>query len=329
MREVSYGRALNEAIAEEMRRDAAIYVAGEDVTIGGAFGVTRGLKAEFGAKRVKDTPISETAIVGTAIGAAATGLRPVVDIMFIDFLGVCMDQLLNQAAKMRYMFGGKARLPLVIRAVCGAGFSGAAQHSQSLEALITHIPGLKVVMPATPYDAKGLLKSAIRDDNPVVFIEHKMLYGLKGPVPETEYLIPLGSAEVKREGKDVTIVAWSKMVHTALAAAERLGREGIDAEVVDLRTLEPLDKDAILKSVGKTGKLVILQEACLTGGFGAEVAALVADKGFDFLDAPIKRVAAPDTPVPFSPPLEDFFLPNEAKLVKAVLEIMSKGAASS
>jgi len=322
VREISYTRALNEALSEEMRRDAAIYVAGEDVTIGGAFGVTRGLTTEFGTKRVKDTPISETAIVGSAIGAAATGLRPVVDIMFIDFIGVCMDQLLNQAAKMRYMFGGKAKLPLVIRTVGGAGFSAAAQHSQSLEALICHIPGLKVVMPATPHDAKGLLKSAIRDDNPVVFVEHKMLYGLKGPVPEDQYLIPLGRPEVKREGKDVTVVAWSRMVRTALAAALRLDQQGIDSEVVDLRTLKPMDTDTILKSVKKTGKLVILQEACLTGGFGAEVAALVADKGFDFLDAPIKRVAAPDTPVPFSPPLEGFFIPNEARLIEAVMEIM-------
>lgn len=249
MRELSYTRALNEALAEEMRRDATIYVAGEDVTIGGAFGVTRGLKAEFGAKRVKDTPISETAIVGSAIGAAATGLRPVVDIMFFDFIGVCMDQLLNQAAKMRYMFGGKARLPLVIRTVGGAGVSAAAQHSQSLEALICHIPGLKVVMPSTPHDAKGLLKSAIRDDNPVVFIEHKILYGLKGPVPEEEYLIPLGRAEVRRGGKDVTVLAWSRMVRTALSAAERLAQKGIDSEVVDLRTLNPLDKDTILESV--------------------------------------------------------------------------------
>jgi acetoin:2,6-dichlorophenolindophenol oxidoreductase subunit beta len=322
VRELSYGRALTEALREEMGRDAAVFVAGEDVGIGGAFGVTRGLKAEFGAARVKDTPISETAIIGSAIGAAVTGLRPVVDIMFFDFIGVCMDQLLNQAAKMRYMFGGKAKLPLVIRTCGGAGFSAAAQHSQSLEALVVHIPGLKVVLPATPRDAKGLLKSAIRDDNPVVFVEHKMLYGMKGPVPEDEHLTPLGSAETVREGKDVTIVSWSRMVHVALAGAKTLAKEGREAEVIDLRSLAPLDREAVLRSVRKTGKLVILHEACVTGGCGAEIAAFVADRGFDFLDAPIKRVAAPDTPVPFSPPLEAFFLPDEAKLLAAVREIL-------
>lgn len=324
MRQITYAEAIREALALEMRRDPTVYIAGEDVGIfGGCFGVTQGLYQEFGPERVKDTPISETAIVGHAVGAAAAGLRPCVEIMFMDFMGVCMDEILNQAAKMRYMFGGKAKLPLVIRTPAGAGLRAAAQHSQSLEAIFAHIPGLKVVMPATPKDAKGLLISAIRDDNPVIYIEHKQLYGLVGDCPEGEYVVPLGEAAVVREGKDVTIVSWSWMLHKSLAAAEALAKEGIEAEVIDLRTLIPLDKNTIINSVKKTNRLVIVHEAVRTAGFGAEIAALVAEEAFDYLDAPIRRVTAPDTPVPFSPRLEDAYLPNEAKIIDAVKSLLA------
>jgi pyruvate dehydrogenase E1 component beta subunit len=322
MKQMTYAEALRDGIRLEMQRDPHVYLAGEDVGIfGGCFGQTAGLYQEFGPERIVDTPISETAIVGHAVGAAAAGLRPIVEIMFIDFMGVCMDEILNQAAKMRYMFGGKAKVPMVIRTPCGAGVSAAAQHSQSLEAFFTHIPGIKTVMPSTPADAKGLMCAAIRDDNPVIYIEHKMLLGLQGDVPEGEYVIPLGKADIKRKGSDVTIVAWSAMVHKALAAAEALAKEGISAEVLDPRTLNPLDKDSILNSVGKTGRLVIVHEATRTGGFGGEIAAIVADEGFDLLNAPIKRVTAPDAPVPFSPVLERNYLPSEEKIIKAVKEL--------
>ena len=322
MRNITYSEAIREALREEMLRDETVYMAGEDIGIfGGCFGVTSGLVQEFGEKRIKDTPISETAIIGSAVGAAAGGLRPVVEIMFTDFMGVCMDQLLNQAAKMRYMFGGKARLPIVVRSACGGGLRAAAQHSQCLEAMFSHIPGLKVVMPSTPADAKGLLKASIRDDNPVIFLEHKALSASKGPVPEEDFVTPLGKAEVKRSGRDVTLVATSMMVHKALLAANKLAQEGIEVEVVDPRTLVPLDKDTILNSVKKTGRAVIAHEAVKTGGFGGEVAAIIAEEAFDYLNAPIKRVAAPDTPVPFSPPMEDYFLPGEADILQAVREI--------
>lgn len=324
MRKLTYAQALNEALKQEMRRDSTIYVAGEDVgKYGGIFGVTAGLLEEFGEKRVKDTPITESAIIGSAVGAAATGLRPVVELMFIDFIGVSLDQLYNQAAKMKYMFGGKAKLPLVVRTTCGAGMGAAAQHSQSLEAWFMHIPGLKVAMPSTPYDAKGLLITAIRDDNPVFFIEHKMLYGIEGEVPEEPYAIPFGVADVKREGKDVTVVATAAMVHKALAAADELAKEGIEAEVVDLRTLTPLDEEGIINSVKKTHRLVIVHEAVKHGGPGGEIAAVVAEQAFDYLDAPIKRVAAPFAPVPFSPALESHYIPNEARIVAAVKEVVS------
>ncbi len=316
---MSYREAIIDGLAIEMRRDPTVYMAGEDV---GAFGGPLGVSPwkEFGSERVLDTPISETAIIGLGVGSAAVGLRPVVEIMFVDFFGVCMDEIANQAAKMRYMFGGKISLPLVIRTTCGAGMRAAAQHSQSLEAWVAHVPGLKTVMPATPADAKGLLISAIRDNNPIVFIENKMLYDLQGEVPEGEHVVPIGKADVKRDGSDVTLVAWSQMVHVCLAAADMLSEEGVAAEVVDLRSIVPLDKDAILASVGKTHRLVIVQEAAKTCGFGAEVAALVADEGFDLLDAPVKRVTPPPTPVPFSPVLEDLYMPNAEK-VKA--EVMS------
>ncbi len=322
MAEMTYAEAIRDGMRQEMKRDRNVYLYGEDVGIfGGCFGVTAGLFQEFGPERVIDTPITETAIAGSAVGAAAAGLRPIAEIMFVDFMGVCMDEILNQAAKMRYMFGGKAKLPMVIRTPCGAGFSAAAQHSQTLEAWFTHIPGLKVVMPGTAADGKGLMEAAIRDDNPVIFIEHKVLLGAKGEVPEGEYLVPIGKADIKREGTDVTIVAWSLMLSKALAAAESLAQEGISAEVLDPRSLVPLDKEAILNSVKKTGKLVIVHEAVRTSGFGGEIAAIVADEGFDLLDAPIKRVTAPDTPIPFSPVLESAYIPSEEKIIKAVKEL--------
>jgi pyruvate/2-oxoglutarate/acetoin dehydrogenase E1 component len=321
MTTMTYAEAVRDGIRVEMKRDPAVYLCGEDVgKFGGCFGVTAGLVDEFPG-RVLDTPITETAIIGSAVGAAAVGLRPVAEIMFIDFTGVCMDELFNQAVKMRYMFGGKAKVPLVLKTIGGGGVAAAAQHSQCLEAWFTHIPGLKTVLPATPADAKGLMAAAIRDDNPVIFIEHKQLLGISGDVPAGEYLVPLGKADIKRPGSDVTIVAWSWMVHRALAAAAALANDGINAEVIDLRTLVPLDKDAILGSLAKTNKLVIVHEAVRTGGFGGEIAAVVAEEGFDLLDAPIKRVTAPDTPVPFSPVLEKAFLPGEGKIIQAVKEM--------
>lgn len=323
MPEMTYSQAINEALREEMRRDDKVYILGEDVgAFGGCFGVTTGIIEEFGAERVLDTPISETAIVGSAVGAAAAGLRPVPEIMFADFMAVCLDELVNQAAKMRYMFGGKAKVPMTLRTVGGAGLGAAAQHSQSLEAWFCHVPGIKVVMPATPADAKGLLKASIRDDNPVIFIEHKALYAAGGEVPEGEYTIPLGQADIKREGKDVTILAYSLMLHKALAAAETLAQEGIEAEVIDPRTLVPFDKETLFKSVEKTGRLVIVHEAVKNGGFGGEIAAMVVEECFDYLDAPIKRVTAPFTPIPFTPVLETAFIPDEAKIIEAVKSIL-------
>ena len=323
MPNMTFAQALNDAHKIEMARDPNIYVAGEDVGVyGGIFGVTAGLLDQFGDKRVKDTPITESAIVGTAVGAATVGLRPVIELMFVDFIGVALDQLYNQAAKMKYMFGGKAKIPMVMRTSCGAGIGAAAQHSQCLEALFMHLPGLKVVMPSTPYDAKGLLIEAIRDDNPVVFLEHKMLYAVEGEVPEGEYTIAFGQADIKREGRDVTVVATSYMVQTALSAAEKLAADGISVEVVDPRTLCPLDEASIIESVKKTHRLVIVHEEVKFAGSGAEIAALVAEKGFDYLDAPILRVGAPFCPVPFSPPLEQAFVPSEQELIDAVNKVM-------
>jgi pyruvate/2-oxoglutarate/acetoin dehydrogenase E1 component len=318
MKEMTYAEAIRDGMRVEMQRDPNVYIWGEDVgKFGGCFGVTSGLTDEFPG-RVVDTPISETAIVGAAVGAAAAGLRPIAEIMFVDFMGVCMDELFNQAAKMHYMFGGKAKIPMVLRTPCGAGMGAAAQHSQSMEAWFTHIPGIKTVMPSTPADAKGLMAAAVRDDNPVMYIEHKQLLGVKGDVPAGDYVVPLGKADIKKEGADVTIVAWSWMVHKALAAAEALAEEGIQAEVLDPRTLMPLDTESILKSVGKTGRLVIVQEAVKTGGFGGEIAAIVAEEGMDLLDGPIKRVAMPFTPIPFSPVLENYVIPSEEKIIAAV-----------
>jgi len=322
MKKIAYAGAVNEALNEEMERDDTILLMGEDVgTIPTPFGITAGLVEKFGAKRVKNTPISESAIVGAAVGASVTGLRPIVEIMFIDFVGTCMDQIFNQAAKMRYMFGGQVSLPIVIRTTCGAGFCAAGKHSQSLEAWLAHVPGLKVVMPSTPYDTKGLLKAAIRDDNPVVFIENKVLYASEGEIPEEDYVVEIGKADVKKEGSDITVVAWSKMVNVALAAAEHLKEDGIDIEVVDLRTIVPMDKETVINSVKKTGKCVVFHEACKTGGFGGEVAAVVADEAFDWLDAPVKRVAAPDTTIPFSPLMESYFIPDEDNLIEVIKTI--------
>ncbi len=325
MRKLTFAQALNEALRQEMRRDPNIYVAGEDVGVyGGIFGVTANLLEEFGEERVRDTPITESAIIGSAVGAAAAGLRPVVELMFVDFIGVALDQLYNQAAKMKYMFGGKAKLPIVVRTTCGAGMRAAAQHSQCLEAWFMHVPGLKVVAPSTPYDAKGLLISSIRDDNPVVFLEHKMLYGIEGEVPEEPYTIPPGTADVKREGSDATVVATMMMVHKALSAAEKLAQDGISIEVIDPRTLSPLDMDTIINSVKKTHRLVVVHEEVKFAGSGAEIAASVAEEALDYLDAPIKRIGAPFTPVPFSPTLEDAFIPSEDDIISAVKEVVGK-----
>jgi pyruvate/2-oxoglutarate/acetoin dehydrogenase E1 component len=322
MKETRYIRAITEALDEEMARDEDVFVIGEDVGgPGGAFSATKGLLETYGERRVKDTPISESAIVGVAIGAAIRGLRPVVEIMFADFLAVCMDQIVNQLAKMRYMFGGMYKLPVVIRTPCGGGLNAGPQHSQCPEAWFAHVPGLKVVMPATAHDAKGLLKSAIRDDNPVLFIEHKALYALKGEIPEGEYLVPLGKAEVRKAGKDVTVVATSRMVHHALAAANVLSKGGIDVEVIDLRTISPLDKETIFQSVEKTSRLVVAHEAVKAFGVGAEVAAMVCEEMIDRLSAPVARVGAPFVPAPFN--LENLYLPNPDDVVKAVKKVMA------
>ena len=321
---MNFAEALRDALRLEMERDPNVFIIGEDVgKFGNVFGVTRGLFDQFGENRVRDTPITESAIVGTSAGAAACGLRPVAEVMYIDFIGVALDQLYNQAAKMRYMFGGKIKIPMVLRSACGAGRGGAAQHSQSLEAWFMHVPGLKVVMPSTPSDAKGLLISSIRDDNPVVFLEHKLLYNTTEEVPEGVYTIPLGQADIKRTGDDVTVVATSRMVHFALAAAEKCSEDGISVEVVDPRTLSPLDEETILESVRKTHRLVIVHEEVKFAGSGAEIAAMVAEKAFDYLDAPILRVAAPFSPVPFSPSLEKEFIPSEEKILEAVKTVVS------
>lgn len=326
MRELTFGEAITEALKEEMVRDARVYLFGEDIRFGyggGAFGVSKGLLAQFGPERVIDTPISESAIAGTSVGAALWGMRPVAEIMFADFMALAMDHIANSAAKMRFAYAGEATVPVVFRMAFGAGVGAALHHSQSTEAWITNVPGLKVVMPSTPADAKGLLKSSIRDDNPVVFLEHKLLYSrLKGPVPDGEVLVPLGKSDVKRPGEDLTIVAMGAMVQQALSAAETLEKDGVKAEVIDPRTLVPLDREGILESVKKTGKVVIVHEAPKFGGFGGEIAAMIAEEGFYTLDAPIKRVGAPFTPVPAHPTLEQFYLPNAEKIVKAAKEIL-------
>lgn len=319
MRDIYYNQALREALREELERDPRVFVMGEDIGLyGGVFKVTDGLLASFGPKRIRETPISENGFVGAAVGAAMTGMRPVVELMFADFAYVAADSIFNQAAKMRSMSGGRVSVPLVIRTQQGGGRGNGAQHSQSLEAMFAHIPGIKVVLPSTPYDAKGLLKSAIRDENPVIFIEHKLLYGTRGQVPEEEYTLPLGKADIKRVGNDVTIITYSRSVLHALAAATQLASEGIDAEVIDLRSLVPLDRDAILASARKTGRVVVVHEAHRFCGVGAEIAALVQEEVWDELRAPVRRVAAKDVPIPVAPVLETAVLPQERDIVDAV-----------
>ena len=335
IRQLTYAQAINEAIRLEMRRDPRIILMGEDVAgganidhlqddeaWGGVLGVTKGLVQEFGRDRVLDTPITEAGFIGAAVGAAATGMRPIAELMFVDFFGVCWDQIYDQGAKLRYMFGGKANCPLVIRTMIGAGMGAAGQHSGCHYSVFTHMPGIKTVVPSTPADAKGLLIASIRDDDLVVFFENKMLYSMNGEVPEGEYVIPLGKADIKREGTDVTIVAISRMVHQALAAADALQEVGISAEVVDPRTLSPLDEETILNSVAKTHRLVVVDEDNPRCSVATDIAALAADKAFTELDAPIKLVTAPHTPVPFSPPLEQFYIPSPERIIATVQELM-------
>lgn len=317
MAQISYREALNQALREELDRDERVFIMGEEVGyFGGAFKVTDGLLAVYGEKRVRDTPIAELTIVGAGVGAAMGGLKPIVELMTINFGLLAMDQIVNHAAKIHYMFGGHAKVPLVIRAPQGAGHQLGAQHSQSLEAYFLHCPGLLVVIPATPADAKGLLKSCLRQDNPVIFLEHETLYGVKGEVPDGEYLTPLGQANVLREGKDLTIVSYSKCVYDAVAAAEALENEGVDAEVIDLRTLNPLDITTVVESVRKTGKAMVVYEGWRTGGAGAEIAAQIYEAAFDDLDAPVERVATLDTPIPYNARLEKAALPSAADIVK-------------
>lgn len=323
MKEMTYWQAINEALAEEMDRDPKVFVMGEDVAIyGGAYGVTRGLYQKFGEERVRDTAISEAAIVGAGLGAAMTGMKPVVEIMYVDFMGIAMDQLNNQVSKIRYMFGGKVKVPLVIRTEGGCGRTLGAHHSQSLEAWFTHIPGIKVIMPATPNDAKGLLKSAIREDNPIVYIEHKMLYNTKGHVQEGEYTIPIGKADIKKEGKDITIISYSLSLIHCLNAAKELEKDGINAEIIDLRTLLPLDIGTIVESVKKTHRVLIVHEAWKTGGFGAEIGMQIVENTFDYLDGPIVRHCGADVPMPKAPNLEKLAVPSKDSIIKTVKEML-------
>lgn len=316
-------QALNDALREEMERDPRVFLMGEDIGhYGGVFGVTRGLLALFGPERVRDTPISESGFIGAAIGAAAAGWRPVVEIMWIDFAMVAMDQIVNQAAKMRYMSGGQLNIPLVIRTQEGAGRGNGAQHSQSLESMFAQVPGLKVVAPSNPRDAKALLKAAIREDSPVLFIEHKLLYGFRGPVPTTDEVVPLGIASVVRPGSDVTILSLSRMAHFCLEAAQELANMGIEAEVIDLRSVQPWDIDAVAKSVQKTGRLVIVHEAHRSFGWGAEIAATLADRGFDYLLAPIRRVCSDDVPFPYNRQLERAVMPDPQRIVTTVQKLL-------
>jgi pyruvate dehydrogenase E1 component beta subunit len=337
-RTITFREAINEAIRQEMRRDPTVILMGEDVAggatldhiegqddeaWGGVLGVTKGLVQEFGRNRVLDTPISESAIMGTAVTAAATGLRPIAELMFVDFFGVCMDQIFNQGAKLRYMFGGKAQVPMVVRTMIGAGFRAAGQHSGCHYSVFTHMPGMKTVVPSCPADAKGLLAAAIRDNDPVVFFEHKVMYDDEGPVPEGEYVLPLGVADVKRHGSDVTVVAIGRMVNFALKAAEKLAAEGIEVEVIDPRTLSPLDEKTILESVKKTHRLIVVDEDNPRCSMAADLISLVSTKAFEYQDAPPQAITAPHTPVPFSPPLEDYYIPSVDKIVAAVKTAVS------
>ncbi len=324
MPEQTFLEAIGAGLHEEMSRDSAVYIFGEDVTLGGPFGVTKGLAEDFGKNRVVNTPISEGTVMGLAIGAATAGLRPVVEIMFIDFITLAMDQLVNHAAKLHYMSGGQLKIPLTVRVQCGISGTMGAHHSQSLESWFLHVPGLKVAMPSNPADAKGLLKAAIRDDNPVLYIEHRGLYGSRGPVADGEQVVPIGKASIVRKGNDVTIVALAKMVRAALDAAEELSATGIETEVVDPRSLSPLDIETITASVKKTGRLVIVHEAVQQGGIGAEIAAAVQETAFYYLDSPILRVAAPFAPIPASPPLEKVFVPGKERIVESVRQSLAK-----
>lgn len=333
---ISYREAINEAIAEEMERDRNVILLGEDVAgapqsddpamldaWGGVLGVTKGLVGRFGKERVLDTPITESAIIGAATGAAATGLRPIAELMFVSFAGVCLDQIVNQAAKLRYMFGGKIKVPLTVRTTIGAGAGAAAQHSDVNYSMFAHYPGLKCVVPSNPADAKGLLKAAIRDDDPVIVFENKMLYDMKGPVPDGEHIVPLGKGRVVREGSDVTVIAFSRMVGVALEAAQELDNDGISVEVVDPRSISPLDEDLILKSVRKTGHVVVVDEDNPRCSMATDIVALVATKAFDYLNAPPQMITAPHTPVPFSPPLEQYYLPSKGRIASRIRELVS------
>ncbi|MFQ5343532.1 MAG: alpha-ketoacid dehydrogenase subunit beta [Anaerolineae bacterium] len=337
-RTLTFREAINEAMRLEMRRDPTVILMGEDVAggatlphiegkgeeaWGGVLGVSAGLAKEFGRDRVRDTPISESAFIGTAVGAASSGLRPIAELMFVDFFGVCMDQIFNQGAKLRYMFGGKAQVPLVIRTMIGAGFRAAGQHSGSHYSVFTHMPGLKTVAPATPYDAKGLLAAAIRDNDPVIFFEHKLLYDVEGEVPEEAYVIPLGQADVKREGEDATVVAIGRMVYMALDAAEELAKDGIELEVIDPRSLSPLDEDTILESVRKTHRLVVVDEDNPRCSMATDLVALATSRVFDFMDAPPQMLTAPHTPVPFSSALEDQYIPSAEDITNAVESLLA------
>jgi|TARA_B100000242_G_scaffold115085_1_gene80257 pyruvate dehydrogenase E1 component beta subunit len=329
----TFRQALNEALHLEMSRDKNVIIFGEDVcggtggtgekdAWGGAFGVTKGLLSEFGPDRIMDTPITESAFVGAAVGAAMTGLRPVTEIMFVDFLGVCFDQIFNQAAKVRYMFGGKADMPMVLRASYGAGASSASQHSQALYPIFTHIPGLKVVVPSNPYDAKGLLINAIRDEDPVIFLEHKMLYDFSGEVPDEAYTVPFGEAGIIREGKDVTLISLGKMVNVCQEAADELAKENVAASILDLRTISPLDEETILEFTEETGRVVVVDEAYPRCGVAADVSSIIVEKAFSDLKAPIKKVTPPHSPVPYAPNLEQAFLPSSQNVIDAVKEVI-------
>jgi pyruvate dehydrogenase E1 component beta subunit len=324
LREITFVEAVREAMCQEMRRDDAVFLIGEDIGLyGGAFGVSMGMLEEFGPERIMEPPISETAFVGAGVGAAMMGMRPIVELMFSDFAAVCFDQIINQAAKLHFMFGGKTDVPMVIRASHGGGTGAAAQHSQSLENLFCHIPGLKVVVPSTPYDAKGLLITSIRDNNPVVFLETKLLYGTKGEVPDGEYSIPLGVADIKREGKDITIITYGRTVQMSLEVAVLLENEGISVEVLDLRSLYPLDRESVIRTAAKTGRVVVVHEAVLFGGFGGEiVSTIIESDAFSKLKAPVKRVGALHSPIPFNKGLESQVLPSAERIEAAVRSIL-------
>jgi acetoin:2,6-dichlorophenolindophenol oxidoreductase subunit beta len=329
-RSLSYVMAFNEAVRQCMRADESVFCAGEDIgAFGGVFGTFGGLQKEFGARRVVDTPISEQAIIGLGVGSSVTGLRPIVDLMFMDFMCVALDQIVNQAAKLKYMFGGKATLPLTITTAGGAGLSAAAQHSQSLEAILCHIPGLKVVYPSNPYDMKGLMVSCIREDNPTVMIKHKRLLGMSGNVPEEIYSIPLGKANIMRPGTDVTVVSFGRMANESLVAAEKLAEEGIDCEVIDPRTLQPFDTETVVQSAKKTNRIIVVHEAVRFGGIGAEIAAQVQEEAFDYLDAPVARIGAPFSPVPFSPALEQHYVPSAKSIASGIRDVLGRRAPGS